>query len=779
MALVIALNRVSIKDISDVGGKVASLGEMLQHLSKDINVPPGFCLTAAAFKQFIRLNQLEDKIAAELHQLDINDIQKLQRSSRRIKGWVLRAEMPQNVEAAIVKHYQRLRQGRNISVAVRSSATCEDLPTASFAGLHNTIVHIGSVKTLLSSIKEVWASLYNERAIAYRQHHQFSEASSSMAIAVQLMVPCSQATSGIMFTVDTESGFDKVVSINAVYGLGEGIVSGKINPDEYSVFKPSLTKNKVAILQKKRGDIAQKMVLLQGKIKLSRVSQKQREQYCLTDQQIEDLARQAVVIEKHYGKAMDIEWAQDPRDKKMYIVQARPETVASQAQAATVVQYKLVGKAPLLCSGRSVGSKIGMGNASVIRSLSEMHNFKPGSVLVTDNTDPDWEPIMKQASAIVTNRGGRTCHAAIIARELGVPAVVGTNNATKLIQNNVSVTVSCAEGEVGKVYPGMLKFVKMETELKRLPKLPVELSMNLGNPEKAFAYHALPNAGVGLARLEFIISTMIGVHPRALLDYKKLPMRLKKEIDQKMLGYKQPTQFYIDKLAQGMATIAAAFYPKQVIFRFSDFKSNEYANLLGGELFEPIEENPMLGYRGAARYVHPQFQDCFALECAALKFVREDMGLSNAQAMIPFARTVQEVKAVVDLMAEKGLQRGKRGLKVFLMCEVPSNALLADEFLQHCDGFSIGSNDLTQLTLGVDRDSEIIAPVFDERDPAVKALLQKAIKACLNRKKYVGICGQGPSDYPEFADWLVKQGIKSMSLNPDSIVSTWLYLAKA
>lgn len=776
MANVMSLNKISMRDIAQVGGKGASLGEMIQNLGHEINVPPGFCVTASAFACLLQHNQLGDKIQAELDGIDVEDIRVLQKKSRRIRRWILNSVIPPKIEQLITKQFQRLKDDRAISVAVRSSATCEDLPTASFAGLHDSFVHVRSKKALLQAIKGVFASLYNERAIAYRHNNQFSEHTSRMAAVVQVMVPSSQAVSGVMFTLDPESGFREVVTINAVYGLGEAIVSGKLTPDEYCVFKPSLEKKKHAILKKRHGHMTKKLVFRQGSVMFDSVTQKQSEQYCLSDAQIEQLAHQAVAIERHYGQAMDIEWAQDPRDRTLYIVQARPETVVSQVSTANVIQYHLSKVSSVICTGRSVGSAVGSGDANVIRSANDMHHFKPGSVLVTDNTDPAWEPIMKQASAIVTNRGGRTCHAAIIARELGVPAVVGSSDATQRIKQGQPITVSCASGDEGLVFDGILPYQKVETPLSDLPKLPVELSMNLGNPDQAFAYQTIPNAGVGLARIEFIIANKIGIHPKALLNFKALPKKMQNAIQQKMIGYKNGAEFYVDQLTQGMATLAAAFFPKPVIFRFSDFKSNEYMSLLGGELFEPREENPMLGYRGASRYVHPDFQDCFALECAALKRVRDHMGLINAQAMIPFVRTVPELQSVVELISKNGLRRKKKGLQIYVMCETPSCALLAEEFLPYCDGFSIGSNDLTQLTLGVDRDSDIIASTFDERDPAVKALIKNAILSCRKQNKYVGICGQGPSDYPDFAAWLIQEGIQSLSLNPDSIVTTWLQL---
>lgn len=777
--LVVPFNKIDNSQIALYGGKVASLGEMFNNLShKKIRIPNGFCVTSNAFHVFIHANNLEQKIFETLNTIDFNEFSSLQKASRKIKKFIIEGKYPEPLESKIIEAFTKLCKSHPGSVAVRSSATCEDLTTISFAGLHDSFVHISTPKNLLISIKKAFASLYNERAIAYRHHHDYHEKKVAMAVGIQAMVRSDNATSGVMFTLDTESGFDKVVLINALYGLGEGLVSGKITPDEFLLFKTTLSQNKRAILSKKLGRKTHKLVYSKGKSNYKSIPTKLQHQFCLTDAKLTELAKFACIIEQHYGKPMDIEWAEDSHDGKLYIVQARPETVTQQQNRSVITEYKLLSSSKILCQGKSVGNNIGQGIAQIIHGAKNINQFQAGSVLVTDSTDPDWEPIMKKASAIVTNRGGRTCHAAIIARELGIPAVIGTLNATEAIKNRQAVTVSCAEGETGFVYTGLLKFKTTNHNIQNLPKIPVKISMNLGNPEKAFTYQGIPNQGVGLARIEFIISNMIGIHPNAAINYRALPKNTQKIILSMASAYKNPQEFYIEKLREGMATIAAAFYPKEVIFRFSDFKSNEYANLIGGKSFEPTEENPMLGFRGASRYATKQFQACFALECQAIKRVREDCGLMNAQVMIPFVRTVHEAKSVVDLMKTLHLKRGKNNLKIYMMCEIPSNALLAEDFLQYFDGFSIGSNDLTQLTLGIDRDSELIAPSFDERDLAVKKLLSLAIKACKKANKYVGICGQGPSDKPDFAEWLVKEGINNLSLNPDSIIPTWLTLSK-
>lgn len=779
MKNILSFSQIGIKDIKEVGGKASSLGEMFNVFKKDkIKIPNGFCVTASAFGFFIAENNLKEIIKKELRSIKKNDVKGLEKSSEKIRKLILKSTIPEDLAKDIVKNFNLLRAKRKLSVAVRSSATCEDLPSASFAGLHDSYVYVKTPEELLSAVKKVFASLYNARAIAYRIHNEFSEDSVAMAVGVQQMVKTDNGQSGVMFTLDTESGFDKVIMINAVYGLGEGIVSGSITPDEFIVSKECLNKNKFSILKRSLGDKSKKMVFKTSTTKLAPTPKKQIQEFCLTDDELELLGRQALLIEKHYQKAMDIEWAKDENDKAIYIVQARPETVKSLQKKDAFLQYELINKGKVLSSGRSVGDQIGQGLAQIINSPSQINSFKAGSVLVADITDPDWEPIMKQCSAIVTNRGGRTCHAAIVARELGIPAVVGTGDATKKIRPGQKVTVSCAGGDVAYVYEGFLKYKTTKVELKKLQKLPVEVAMNLGNPEQAFAAQFLPNDGVGLVRIEFIISNLIGVHPRAVIDYDQLPLKIKRRIETYIAPYASAKEFYIEKLREGISTIAAAFYPKQVIIRFSDFKSNEYANLLGGKAYEPVEENPMLGYRGAARYISKLFKPCFELECEALRRVREDMGLTNAQAMIPFTRTVDEARQVAELVELYGLKRGKNKFKLFVMCEIPSNVLLAEEFLKYFDGFSIGSNDLTQLTLGIDRDSELVASQFDERNSAVKKLLELAIDACRKSKKYIGVCGQAPSDYPELAEWLVKKGITCLSLSPDVIVRTRMYLSE-
>lgn len=777
--LIIPFNKVGMGDVSQVGGKVASLGEMIKHLTrKKINVPNGFCVTAYAFKSFIQSNNLELNIKKSLKKLRADDIRQLQKTSNQIKKLIMASALPTELAADLKNYYDQFTFKGTKRFAVRSSATCEDSSKASFAGLHDSILHVTTFSDLKIALKTVFASMYNARALGYRADKNIPEDTASMAVGIQAMVNADKATSGVMFTLDTETGFDKVILINATYGLGESIVQGLVNPDEFILYKPNLVTKKDAILRRTIGSKQQKIIYKKKCLQTVEVNQKQQRVFCITDAQATQLAEQALKIEQHYGRPMDIEWAIDSLDNKLYIVQARPETVESGRNHAAISQYKFIKKGKQLCSGRSVGGSIGVGAANVIDDLSQMETFEAGSVLVTDITNPDWEPIMKKASAIVTNRGGRTCHAAIIARELGIPAVVGTIDGTNLIKHGQTVTVSCAQGDEGYIYQGRADFSVKHILIDTMPKIPVNITMNLGNPDKAFDYQFIPNEGVGLARIEFIISNMIGVHPNALIHFDKLKPSVKKEIAVKIAAYRSPEEFYIEKLKEGMAVIAAAFYPKEVIFRFSDFKSNEYANLLGGAQFEPDEENPMLGYRGAGRYVSEQFHDAFRMECAALKRVRETMGLTNAQIMIPFARTVAQAKQVVQLMRKFGLVRGKKGLKVYMMCEIPSNAILAEEFLQYFDGFSIGSNDLTQLTFGLDRDSELVADLFDERDPAMKELLARVIKTCRKAKKYVGICGQGPSDYPDFAAWLVQQGISSISLSPDSVVNTWLHIAR-
>ncbi len=771
-------SQVSLADISLVGGKVASLGEMIQHVSKrGINIPDGFAVTARAYHQFLTDNHLDKKITHLIDQLDISDLSQLKKTSKQIKRWITQAPFSKTLEKSIIAAYKKLQNGKRYKVAVRSSATAEDLPTASFAGQHDSFLHVSGQANVLLAVKKVFASLFNERAITYRKHHGFSEHQTAMAAGVQLMVPSDNSISGVLFTLDPESGFDQVILINAAYGLGEGVVSGQINPDELTLFKHSLN-HKQAVIKRKIGNKQHKVVLRENKIQTVSVKSNLQNKFCLSDQLAIKLAKQAMIIEHHYGVAMDIEWAQDQNNKKLYIVQARPETVKSQQSKLILTQYVLQEKGNVITIGRSVGQGIGAGKANIIKSIKDIGKFKAGNILVTDMTDPNWEPIMKQAAAIVTNRGGRTCHAAIVARELGIPAIVGCTDATTKIKAGVNITASCAEGETGYIYHGILKYEVKTVSLKKMPKLPFKISMNLGNPDKAFQYQAIPNDGIGLARIEFIIGNTIGIHPNALLDFNKLPRKLKQKIAKLTAAYASPTEFYIEKLREGMSTIAAAFFPKPVIFRFSDFKSNEYANLIGGHQYEPVEENPMLGYRGTSRYVSDAFKDCFALECEAIKRMRHDMGLHNTHVMLPFTRTVSEAKSALQLMKKLGLKRSKAGLKVYMMCEIPSNALLADEFLQYFDGFSIGSNDLTQLTLGLDRDSELVADLFDERNAAVKELLHQAIQACRKQNKYVGICGQGPSDHPDLAKWLMQEGISAISLTPDSIIKTWLYLAR-
>lgn len=776
---VISLHQLGMSDIALVGGKNASLGEMIRNLTKlHLKVPNGFATTAAAYKNFLIKNQINTKIYSKLAALDSNNLKNLKKISREIQELILNANFSQTFINAVTKKYKALSKNHNWSFAVRSSATAEDLPSASFAGQHDSFLNVRGIKNILFAIKKVYASLFNERAIIYRLQNKFAHEKVAISAGVQIMVRSDLGASGVMFTLDTETGFEPVVFINATWGLGEALVQGKVNPDEFYVYKPSIVRGKPAILQRNLGNKAFKIIY--GKntktTKTVKTSKLERKKFCIDDATITKLARFAMSIEKHYKKPMDIEWAQDGKTKEVYIVQARPETVRSQEQHQTIERFHLTKTGEIITEGHSVGQKIGQGKACVITSHKQMNLMQPGQVLVADMTDPDWEPIMKMAKAIVTNRGGRTCHAAIVAREIGVPAIVGCNNATTKIKHHEPITVSCASGEVGRVYKGLLPIKVEHISVTDMPKLPVKLCMNLADPNKAFSYQYLPNNGVGLVRLEFIINS-IGVHPKALLQPTKLPAKIKQEIIKRTAAYKNPIEFYIEKIREGVATIAAAFFPKPIIVRFSDFKSNEYANLLGGAQFEPHEENPMIGFRGGSRYLAPQFADCFSLECEALKRVRA-MGLTNTQVMLPFVRTVTEATNLVNLLAKNGLKRGENKLKVILMCEIPSNAILAHDFLKICDGFSIGSNDLTQLTLGLDRDSSLVAHLFDERNAAVKKLLHEAIKTCRKQKKYIGICGQAPSDYPEFAKWLADEGIESMSLTPDSIVETWLFLAK-
>ncbi len=771
--------------VDRVGGKNASLGEMISQLSHaGVRVPGGFATTAQAYRDFLAASDLDQKIHGILDALDINDIAALTAAGKQIRDWIVAAPLPPALEQAIREAFVQISEGNpDMPVAVRSSATAEDLPDASFAGQQETFLNIRGIDHVLTAVKQVFASLFNDRAIAYREHQGFEHKLVALSAGIQRMVRSETGCAGVMFTLDTESGFNGVVFITASYGLGETVVQGAVNPDEFYVHKNTLLNARPAILRRNLGSKAIKMIY--GKTghtgkstETVEVQPADRNRFCLTDEQVSDLARQALIIEKHYGQPMDIEWALDGDDGKLYIVQARPETVKSRVRSNIMERYLLRGKAEVICEGRAIGQKIGSGPVRIITSIKEMERVQPGDVLVTDMTDPDWEPVMKRASAIVTNRGGRTCHAAIIARELGVPAIVGCGNATDVLKDGQLVTVSCAEGDTGLIYNGKLEFDIQKSSIDNMPKLPFKLMMNVGNPDRAFDFAMIPNQGVGLARLEFIINRMIGVHPKALLNYDTLPRDVKQAVDKRIAGYKSPVDFYIEKLVEGIATIAAAFHPEKVIVRLSDFKSNEYANLIGGKLYEPAEENPMLGFRGASRYVSDNFRDCFELECRALKKVREQMGLTNIEVMVPFVRTVGEAAQVLKQLAECGLKRGENGLRVIMMCELPTNALLAEKFLAHFDGFSIGSNDLTQLTLGLDRDSGIVSHLFDERDEAVKALLSMAIDACKKQGKYIGICGQGPSDHPDFAQWLMEKGIDSISLNPDSVMDTWFYLAE-
>ena len=783
-AHILWLDQLGMADLHQVGGKNASLGEMIGQLSHlGVSVPGGFATTADAFREFIEINRLSERIFERLQTLDIEDVTELARVGKEIRGWVADGVFPPALEQAVRGAYAELctRIGTpDAAVAVRSSATAEDLPDASFAGQQETYLNVSGADEVLARIKQVFASLYNDRAIAYRVHHGFKHEDVYLSAGIQQMVRSDVGSSGVLFTLDTESGFPDVVFITASYGLGEMVVQGAVNPDEYYVYKPALKSDHYAVLRRGLGSKQQKMVYSDApgeRVRIVETAPEERTRFCLSDHDLHELARQAVTIEQHYRRPMDVEWAKDGLTGKLYIVQARPETVKSRGHAQVQEKFKLMQRGTVLAEGRAIGQKIGSGPAKVVRSIDEMERVHAGDVLVTDMTDPDWEPIMKRASAIVTNRGGRTCHAAIIARELGIPAVVGCSDATRTIGDSHVVTVSCAEGDTGYIYEGALRFERHEARLGAMPPAPLKVMMNVANPERAFDFAMLPNAGVGLARLEMIIAAHIGVHPRALLEYAKQDPETRARIDEKIAGYDDPVSYYVDRLAEGIATITAAFAPNPVIVRLSDFKSNEYANLLGGKRYEPEEENPMIGFRGASRYVDSSFRDCFELECRALKKVRETMGLTNAWAMIPFVRTVDEAERVIHTLADFGLRRGENGLKVIMMCEVPSNALLADQFLDHFDGFSIGSNDLTQLTLGLDRDSAIVASLFDERNDAVKALLSMAISACRKRGKYIGICGQGPSDHPDLAEWLLDQGIESVSLNPDTVVETWMRLA--
>jgi pyruvate,water dikinase len=749
-----------------------------------VSVPGGFATTAQAYRDFLEQSGLNDRIHAALDALDVDDVNALAKTGAQIRQWVMDAEFPTRLDAEIRTAFAAMAgDNHNMAVAVRSSATAEDLPDASFAGQQETFLNIRGVDNVIRAAKEVFASLFNDRAIAYRVHQGFDHKLVALSAGVQRMVRSETGTAGVMFTLDTESGFRDVVFITSAYGLGETVVQGAVNPDEFYVHKATLEAGRPAILRRNLGSKAIKMVYGEeakaGKsVKTVDVDRADRARFSLSDAEVTELAKQALIIEKHYGRPMDIEWAKDGDDGKLYIVQARPETVKSRSSATVMERYLLKEKGKVLVEGRAIGQRIGAGQVRVIHDVSEMDKVQPGDVLVSDMTDPDWEPVMKRASAIVTNRGGRTCHAAIIARELGIPAVVGCGNATQVLQDGQGVTVSCAEGDTGFIFEGQLGFDIRTNSVDAMPDLPFKIMMNVGNPDRAFDFAQLPNEGVGLARLEFIINRMIGVHPKALLNFASLPAEIKESVEKRIAGYNDPVGFYVEKLVEGISTLAAAFWPKKVIVRLSDFKSNEYANLIGGKLYEPEEENPMLGFRGASRYISESFRDCFELECRALKKVRNEMGLTNVEIMVPFVRTLGEGSQVVELLASNGLKRGENGLKVIMMCELPSNALLADEFLEFFDGFSIGSNDLTQLTLGLDRDSGIVAHLFDERNPAVKKLLANAIAACNKAGKYIGICGQGPSDHPDLAKWLMEQGIESVSLNPDSVLDTWFFLAE-
>ncbi|MCT2600773.1 phosphoenolpyruvate synthase [Acinetobacter baumannii] len=784
-ARVIGLEKLGKHDVELVGGKNSSLGEMISHLSNaGVSVPGGFATTADAYREFLDQSGLNARIQAELAELNVDDVNALAETGAKIRQWIVETPLTLGLEQEIREAFAALSNGNpDIAVAVRSSATAEDLPDASFAGQQETFLNIRGIDNVLIAVKEVFASLFNDRAIAYRVHQGFEHSLVALSAGVQRMVRSETGAAGVMFTLDTESGFRDVVFITASYGLGEMVVQGAVNPDEFYLSKPLLNAGKHAVLRRNLGSKHQKMIYGEegsaGKsVVVVDVEKQERQQFALNDHELQELAKQALIIEKHYGAPMDIEWAKDGDDGQIYIVQARPETVKSRQNVGTMERYLLKQKGTVLCEGRSIGQRIGSGKVRIVNSIKEMDKVQDGDVLVSDMTDPDWEPVMKRAAAIITNRGGRTCHAAIIARELGVPAIVGCGNATEVLTDGQEVTVSCAEGDTGFIYEGALDFEVQRNSIESMPKLSFKIMMNVGNPDRAFDFAQIPNEGIGLARLEFIINRMIGVHPKALLNIESLPRETRAAVMTRTAGYASPVEFYVEKLVEGIATLAAAFADKPVIVRMSDFKSNEYANLIGGKLYEPEEENPMLGFRGASRYVSDNFRDCFELECRALKKVRDEMGLTNIQIMIPFVRTVSEAKRVIELLAQNGLKRGENGLKVIMMCELPTNALLAEQFLEHFDGFSIGSNDLTQLTLGLDRDSGIVSHLFDERDAAVKALLSMAIHACRKAGKYVGICGQGPSDHPDLAKWLMEQGIESVSLNPDSVLDTWFFLAE-
>jgi len=780
--LVLWYNQLGMHDVDRVGGKNASLGEMITNLSSlGVSVPNGFATTSWAFNQFLEQSGLNQRIYALLDDTNIDDVDQLAKAGKQIRQWVVETPFQPELEAAILSAYEQLSaDDAEASFAVRSSATAEDMPDASFAGQQETFLNVQGIEAVMVAVKHVYASLFNDRAISYRVHQGYDHRGVALSAGIQRMVRSDLAASGVMFTIDTESGFDQVVFITAALGLGEMVVQGAVNPDEFYVHKPTLAAKRPAIVRRNMGSKKVRMVYADSRehgeqVRIEDVPETERDRFCLNDNEVQALAQQAVLIEQHYKRPMDIEWAKDGHTGKLFIVQARPETVRSNGQV--MERYTLQGQGNVVIEGRAIGHRIGAGPVKVIHDISEMNRIKKGDVLVTDMTDPDWEPIMKKASAIVTNRGGRTCHAAIIARELGIPAVVGCGDATERLKEGHTVTVSCAEGDTGYVYDELLDFDVTSSQVDTMPDLPLKVMMNVGNPDRAFDFACLPNEGVGLARLEFIINRMIGVHPKALLEFDQQPPALQQHIRQLMKGFDDPVEFYIARLTEGIATLGAAFAPKRVIVRLSDFKTNEYANLVGGERYEPEEENPMLGFRGAGRYVSESFRDCFALECEAVKRVRNDMGLTNVEIMVPFVRTVDQAQAVVEELGRQGLKRGENGLKVIMMCEIPSNALLAEQFLQHFDGFSIGSNDMTQLALGLDRDSGVVSALFDERNEAVKALLSMAIKAAKKQGKYVGICGQGPSDHQDFAAWLMEQGIDSLSLNPDTVVETWLSLA--
>jgi pyruvate,water dikinase len=784
-ANVIPFKSLGMTDVEQVGGKNASLGEMISNLSASgVCVPGGFATTADAYREFLRSNGLDKRIEQAISALNVEDVNALARAGAEIRGWISDAKLQPALEEEIRKHYALLAADSDASFAVRSSATAEDMPDASFAGQQETFLNIHGIDNVLHAIKEVFASLYNDRAISYRAHTGYTDANVALSAGVQRMVRSDLGAAGVMFTMDTESGFRDVVFITSSYGLGEMVVQGAVNPDEFYVHKPQLAAGYPALVRRSIGSKQQRMIFNTDRAAgrsttIEEVPLVERDRYSLNDQEVLELARHAMSIEKHYGRPMDIEWGKDGVDGKLYILQARPETVQSRAVAGGVEKFRLKQRGEVLVEGRAIGQKIGVGAVRLVASTAEMDKVKPGDVLVTDMTDPNWEPVMKKASAIITNRGGRTCHAAIIARELGIPAIVGCGHATGVLKENEIVTASCAEGDTGYVYKGKLEFETARQDDGVLKQLPVKLMLNVGNPTLAFEFAQMPSAGIGLARLEFVINNLIGIHPKAALQCATLPSELKAAVEKQSRGYEDPLNFYVEKLTEGVATLGAAFWPKPVIVRLSDFKSNEYRKLLGGELYEPVEENPMLGFRGAGRYVAPSFRDCFELECRAMKKVREEMGYTNVEIMVPFVRTVQEAREVVELLAEHGLKRGENGLRLIMMCEIPSNALLAEQFLEYFDGFSIGSNDLTQLTLGLDRDSSLVANRFDERDAAVKRLLEMAISTCNRLNKYVGICGQGPSDHFDFALWLMDIGIQSMSLNPDTLLDTWRKLGEA